>query len=209
MGTDYLGTRLSYSQGALSDAACAEDPIALFSQWLKDAHAAGTIEPSAMTLSTVDSSGQPRGRIVLLREFTAEGAVFYTNYASAKGCELLANPRAAATFWWPELERQVRIEGRVTKTTEVESDRYFNGRPADSRIASATSPQSKVIPSREYLEERIAAHHGQPPPRPEHWGGYRLSIEQIEFWQGRPARIHDRLRFRRSGDGWLCERLAP
>lgn len=199
--------RSSYERGELRREDLSADPLAQLAEWLSQAREAGVLEPTALCLSTASVDGWPNGRMVLCRGVDAQGIVFYTNYESAKGLELSENPRAAATFWWGDLERQVRLQGRIERVSAEESDAYFASRPLDSQLASAISPQSQVIASREELEERLAA--ASPGPRPDHWGGFRLVPHTVEFWQGRRARLHDRLRYRRAEDGWVVERLAP
>ena len=207
--------RKSYERDALDENGIASDPLHQFTTWYDEAVAAGLPEPEAMTLSTATQEGRPSARIVLLREYDERGFCFFSNYASQKGRELAANPYAAVTFHWVDLERQVRIAGRVEKVSASESDAYFQSRPAQSRIGAWSSPQSEVIASRDTLEQFVKEYQERYPeesaiPRPEHWGGYRVIPERIEFWQGRPSRLHDRLRFSRVEQGtWTLERLAP
>jgi len=207
--------RKSYERDALDEHGIDRDPFQQFTIWYDEAVAAGLPEPEAMTLSTATLEGQPSARIVLLRGYDERGFCFFSNYSSQKGQELAANPYAAVTFHWVELERQVRIAGRVEKVTEAESDAYFQSRPSQSRIGAWSSPQSSVISSRDALEELFKKYQEQyldetAIPRPEHWGGYRVIPKRIEFWQGRPNRLHDRLRFIRIDQGpWTLQRLAP
>ncbi|MFL6266340.1 MAG: pyridoxamine 5'-phosphate oxidase [Actinomycetes bacterium] len=205
--------RREYSREALAEADVDADPVVQFGRWFEQAERAGLLEPTAMTLATATPDGRPSARMVLLRGFDERGFCFYTNYESRKGVELAANPRAALVFWWGELERQVRIEGPVAPTSRAESEAYFHSRPSASQLSAAASPQSRVIQDRAVLERRVAelatgSADGQV-PLPDFWGGYRLTHEVVEFWQGRPNRLHDRLRYRRAGDGWKIERLAP
>ena len=205
--------RREYTREALAEADVDADPVVQFGRWFEQAEQAGLLEPTAMTLATATPDGRPSARMVLLRGFDERGFCFYTNHESRKGVELAANPRAALVFWWGELERQVRIEGPVAPTSRAESEAYFHSRPPGSQLSAAASPQSRVIQDRAVLERRVAelatgSAAGQV-PLPDFWGGYRLTHEVVEFWQGRPNRLHDRLRYRRAGDGWKIERLAP
>ncbi|HEU4623023.1 MAG TPA: pyridoxamine 5'-phosphate oxidase [Burkholderiaceae bacterium] len=204
--------RKDYARATLDETHVAADPIEQFRHWFDDALRAAIPEPNAMTLATVDARGRPRSRIVLVKDIDARGLVFYTNYESAKGRELAAHPYAALQFHWVELERQVRLEGRVERVADHESDSYFASRPLSSRIGAWTSPQSAVIPSRAFLEQRereFATRFNDTPPRPPHWGGFRVVPDEVEFWQGRPSRLHDRLVYRLKDGRWNIERLAP
>lgn len=204
--------RQSYEKSHLLESEAAASPFEQFSRWFDQALAAAVPEPNAMTLATVDAAGQPSARIVLIKGFDEKGFVFYTNYESRKGVELAAQPRAALLFFWQALERQVRIEGVVEKVSAPDSDAYFHSRPLSSRIGAWASAQSQPV-TREALEGRereLAAQFGDHPPRPDHWGGYRLAPTAFEFWQGRPSRLHDRLRYTRQADAqWSIDRLAP
>jgi len=205
--------RKSYERAELNESASSADPMQQFDQWLKEAIDSEVPEPNAMTVATVSSDLRPSTRVVLIKGYDARGIVWFTNYNSRKGQQLAGNPFAALQFHWVELERVVRIEGRVEKVSDAESDDYFNSRPLDSRIGAWASPQSQVIEGRGTLVANAAKYGAQfllQPPRPPHWGGYRLVPEQWEFWQGRKSRLHDRLRYRQSAEGvWIRERLAP
>ena len=212
---DIAALRKSYERAELDEAASDADPLRQFERWLQEAINAALPEPNAMTLATVGEGGRPSTRVVLIKGCDARGVVWFTNYQSRKGRELAASPFAALQFHWVELERVVRIEGRVERVSDAESDAYFATRPLDSRIGAWASPQSEVIASRAVLvanAAKFAARYVLNPPRPPHWGGYRLLPDRWEFWQGRRSRLHDRLRYRRSEDDaapWLRERLAP
>jgi pyridoxamine 5'-phosphate oxidase len=205
--------RKSYEQGELDEASAAAEPLRQFELWLEQAIQAQLPEPNAMTLATVGEDGRPSTRVVLIKGVDARGLVWYTNYESRKGRELAARPFAALQFHWVELERVVRVEGRVERTSAEESDAYYASRPLDSRLGAWASPQSRPIASRTVLvanAAKAAAQHGLHPPRPPHWGGFRLVPDRWEFWQGRKSRLHDRLSYRLQPDGgWLRERLAP
>ncbi|NDC60980.1 MAG: pyridoxamine 5'-phosphate oxidase [Betaproteobacteria bacterium] len=204
--------RKSYQRAELHEAQMPAEPLLQFEQWLNEAIQAEVPEPNAMTLATVGNDLRPSTRVVLIKGLDAQGLVWYTNYDSRKGQQLAGNPYAALQFHWVELERVVRIEGRVEKVTEAESDAYFHSRPLDSRIGAWASPQSQVIGSRAELlahAQSYAAKFNSQPPRPPHWGGYRLVPDRWEFWQGGEARLHDRLVYRLDNGGWVKERLAP
>jgi len=204
--------RQEYMHASLDASDVASDPFTQFDRWFDEAVKAQMPTANAMTLATVSAGGQPSARIVLLKGVDGGGFVFFTNYKSRKGRELTANPAAALLFHWVELERVVRVDGRVSKLTAQESDDYFASRPLSSRHSAIASPQSKVVPNRAALEARFIESeekHGANPPRPAHWGGYRLIPDAIEFWQGRPDRLHDRISYSRKTGGWKIVRLAP
>lgn len=204
--------RKSYERAELHEDASHADPLQQFDQWLKEAISAQVPEPNAMTVATVGSDLRPSTRVVLIKGYDAHGIVWYTNYASRKGQQLAGNPYAALQFHWVELERVVRIEGTVERVSDAESDAYFHSRPLDSRIGAWASPQSQVISGRGVLVANAAKYGAQfllQPPRPAHWGGFRLRPERWEFWQGRKSRLHDRLQYRQDGVIWVRERLAP
>ena len=204
--------RKNYTFGQLSETEVPHDPMPLFQLWFDQAVQAQCPEPNSMTLATADQAGNPSARIVLLKGADQNGFTFFTNYQSQKGLELAIRPQAALLFHWHELERQIRIKGTVERVSPAESDEYFYSRPTASRIGAWASPQSSAIPNREFLEEaekRFQAEFGDTPPRPEHWGGYRLQPTEMEFWQGRPSRLHDRIHYKLDGSSWKIGRLAP
>jgi pyridoxamine 5'-phosphate oxidase len=221
---DVSHLRRDYSLTGLDEADALADPIAQFQSWFADVLEADRHDPTAMTLATADRDGRPSARIVLLKGYDERGFVFYTNYGSRKGRELEENPRAALVFYWPDFDRQVRVEGTVERASREESEEYFRSRPRGSRLGAWASPQSTVIDGREELERRLREVEERFPagdagdtadtaadvPPPDFWGGYRLRPEVIEFWQGRPSRLHDRLRYSRLPEGgWKIERLSP
>jgi pyridoxamine 5'-phosphate oxidase len=206
--------RREYARARLDEAHVSPDPVAEFDRWFSQAQEAKVLEPNAMALATATRDGTPSVRMVLLKGFDERGFVFFTDYRSRKGAELAANPRAALAFYWGELERQVRITGTVELTSAQESEEYFRTRPRGSRLGAWVSHQSRVIPSRDLLESRLREVEERFPtedvPLPPHWGGYRLRPEEVEFWQGREDRLHDRIRYvRKTGGGWRLERLSP
>lgn len=210
---DLAQMRKSYERAELDEAHVRPDPLEQFHHWFDAAMHAKVLEPNAMTLATADAQGRPSTRVLLLKGADERGLVWFTNYQSRKGQDLAANPYAAMQFFWGELERMVRIEGRVERVSDAESDEYYQSRPLGSRIGAWASQQSAVLPNREVLEEAWKAQQaslGDNPSRPAHWGGFRLIPDRWEFWQGRPSRLHDRIEYRLQADGtWLTQRLAP
>ena len=205
--------RRDYPAASLLESRAPSEPMALFHRWLKAALKCGNLEPDAMTLATVDGRGRPRARMVLLKDADARGLTFYTNRSSAKGRELARRSDAALVLWWPELSRQIRIEGTAAPVSAREADAYFALRPRGAQLGAWASPQSRALPSRAALSERLARitarFEGKPVPRPPHWGGYRVTPRHIEFWQCQPSRLHDRLSYTRHAGRWKRERLAP
>lgn len=209
----YNGMRRAYKRGALEKEQLPADPLVLFGAWLDAAVEAGELEPNAMALATVGDDGQPRVRFVLLKDATQAGFVFFSNYESRKGLDLEAVPRASLAFWWPKSERQVRVDGGVAKLSAAESDAYFHSRPHGSQVGAWASRQGRPIPDRQALIEQVEQYVEKfapgPIPRPPYWGGYVLTPERMEFWQGRDDRLHDRFEYRLSADGWSDRRLSP
>jgi len=210
---DLQALRLSYVRGGLLEDEIDPDPFRQFAVWINQALSLNLLEPNAMMLATSDALGHPSARMVLLKGFDQRGFVFYTNYESRKAREITENPHAGLLFYWGELERQVRVSGVAERTTELESDAYFESRPVGHQLGAWASPQSSVTPNREAMELRFAETARRfepgPVPRPPHWGGFRVIPNAIEFWQGRPNRMHDRLEYLRHGDSWQIRRLAP
>jgi pyridoxamine 5'-phosphate oxidase len=205
--------RLNYKKGVLNESESGTDPFNLLEKWLNNAIEAEVNEPTAMVLSTVSKDGLPDSRVVLLKGFENDRLIFYTNYLSEKGKQIHHNSGVSVLFFWPELERQIRVQGSATKISQERSEQYFNSRPLESRVGAIISPQSQVIDGRDKLEELFKSLlekcKAQNPAKPIDWGGYEIEVDKIEFWQGRPGRLHDRIRFRKENNIWKRERLAP
>lgn len=205
--------RQEYEAGSLDEKSVADNPLVVFNEWMAQAIAGGLLEPNAMTVATASADGKPSARVLLLKELNEEGFVFFTNYQSRKGEELMINPYAALVFDWHTLQRQVRVEGKVEKVTARESDEYFDSRPQGARIGAWVSPQSKIVQGREELNKLQEEHENrfkkEPLIRPPHWGGFLVRPTMVEFWQGRPSRLHDRIVYYKSPEGWSKHRLAP
>ena len=205
--------RKQYTKAGLVESGLPEKPMALFKQWFREALESEVVEPNAMALATVSGEGKPSARMVLMKGIEEDSITFYTNYQSRKASELEKTPHAACTFWWAELERQVRISGAVKKVPESASTEYFDTRPRQSQIGAWASSQSRPVSARKELEELFSSFErkfdGKKVPKPDHWGGYRITFDEMEFWQGRPGRMHDRIRYSLEKDGWNRQRLAP
>ena len=209
---DLADLRRDFSSGGLSQEAMAANPFDQFAAWMNDTLGSDIIDPNAMTVSTVGEDGRPSARVVLLKYFDREGFAFFTNYESKKGHDLAANPHAVFHFFWPQLDRQIAIHGRIERTTREESERYFNSRPVESRLGAWASAQSRVIESRDVLDARVEEYRqkfGDEIPLPDFWGGFRMTPDKFEFWQGRQNRLHDRIVYEAAGESWNIYRLSP
>jgi len=209
---EFAAIRRDYSQQELSESSVAADPFVQFAAWIEEYLNSGPLEPNAMTVSTAGSDGRPSSRVVLLKGFDDRGLVFFTNYESTKGRQLIENPYTALHFFWPELERQIGVQGVAEKVSRAESENYFHSRPYESRVGAWASKQSSVLAGREELEARVAEvreRFGEDVPCPPFWGGFRVVPERFEFWQGRPSRLHDRIVYTKQADSWVIARLSP